>query len=409
MTLFRIVLISFLGVLVFSFTDWTAGFSLKEVERQYHGTTPWGHAIAANKRGTSRSQTAWVTNLRYHRHLTHTRLVFDLQAPIQYTKAPTSSKHDVEFEFTPSRLSKKAREKLIGKQFPEAVHVSELPNHVIRVSVDLTKLRTYKITTLTSPHRLVLDLYHLHDGQDRASPLPPIRQEPATPVRSVKDLLIVIDPGHGGKDPGAIGQKGTKEKFITLAIGKILRELIQSRLKTQVFLTRKDDQFLSLKKRVQIANAKKADLFVSIHANSHTQKSIRGLELYYFGKASDPRALEVAARENGTPLNQNAPAWQFILADKLNDQKIDESRDLAWTTREVLVKTLTKHYTIKDHGVKTAPFYVLRFTTMPSILAEVAFISNPTEEKRLRNVAFQRRMAEGIFAGIQTYLSSATL
>jgi len=240
-----------------------------------------------------------------------------------------------------------------------------------------------------------------------------VTTKPAPPSSSiftakhVKDLIVVIDPGHGGRDPGATGKKGTKEKHITLKIGQYLKDLIQKRLGSTVLLTRNTDTFLDLEKRVEFANKKKADIFISIHVNSHPQKKIKGLEVYHFGKASDPRALEVAARENGMKLEDNAPAWQFIIADKLNDQKIEQSQTFAWTTNATLIKTLQATYPVKDHGVKTAPFYVLRFTTMPSILTEVAFVSNPEEEKRLRSTAFQRKLAEGIYKGIQSYLKTA--
>ena len=105
-------------------------------------------------------------------------------------------------------------------------------------------------------------------------------------------------------------------------------------------------------------------------------------------------------------LENGAPPWQFIIADKLNDQKIEQSQTLAWTTNKALLKTLKASYKVKDHGVKTAPFYVLRFTTMPSILAEVAFLSNPEEEKRLRSKAFQQQLAEGIYKSIRSYLKT---
>ena len=113
----------------------------------------------------------------------------------------------------------------------------------------------------------------------------------------------------------------------------------------------------------------------------------------------------MAARENGTPLEDNGPAWQFILADKLHDKKIEDSQELAWTTKKALVNYLQPFYKIKDHGVKTAPFFVLRMTTMPAILAEIAFISNPSEEKLLKSKTYQKRMARGIFEGIKVYIT----
>ena len=229
----------------------------------------------------------------------------------------------------------------------------------------------------------------------------------APPITSVtkKTMVIVLDPGHGGKDPGALGRKGTREKDIVLKISGHLRDLLAKETKAKVFMTRESDVFIELKDRATFANQHKADLFVSIHINSHPKKSIKGLELYHFGEASDPRALEVAARENGTPLEDNGPAWQFILADKLHDKKIEDSQELAWTTKKALVKYLQPFYKIKDHGVKTAPFFVLRMTTMPAILAEIAFISNPSEEKLLKSTTYQKRMARGIFEGIKVYIT----
>jgi len=218
-------------------------------------------------------------------------------------------------------------------------------------------------------------------------------------------MVIVIDPGHGGKDPGALGRKGAREKDIVLKIANRLRKLLSKESSAKIFMTRESDTFVKLEDRATFANTHKADLFISIHINSHPKKSIKGLELYHFGEASDPRALEVAARENGTPLKENAPAWQFILADKLHDKKIEDSQEFAWTTKKALVKYLKPYYKIKDHGVKTAPFFVLRMTTMPAILAEIAFISNPTEEKLLTSSTYQKRMAQGIFEGIKAYIT----
>jgi N-acetylmuramoyl-L-alanine amidase len=218
-------------------------------------------------------------------------------------------------------------------------------------------------------------------------------------------MIIVLDPGHGGKDPGALGRKGTREKDVVLKISKHLRDLLVKEAHAKVLMTRESDVFIELEDRATFANQHKADIFVSIHINSHPKQSIKGLELYHFGEASDPRALEVAARENGTPLENNAPAWQFILADKLHDKKIEDSQEFAWTTKKALVKYLQPFYKIKDHGVKTAPFFVLRMTTMPAILAEIAFISNPTEEKLLKSSTYQKRMAQGIFEGIKSYLT----
>ncbi|MGH7259764.1 MAG: N-acetylmuramoyl-L-alanine amidase family protein, partial [Nitrospiraceae bacterium] len=141
-----------------------------------------------------------------------------------------------------------------------------------------------------------------------------------------------------------------------------------------------------------------------IHVNSHPQRSTRGVEIYHFGEATDRRALEVAARENGTPIKDTGIGWEYLVADLLTTKKVQESLELAWTTKKAMLTRLDDYYDVEDHGVKTAPFYVLRFTTMPSILAEIAFITNPTEERLMQSDAFLNRMADAIFDGVKAYV-----
>lgn len=381
-----------------------------------------------------------VKNVRHHTHKTYTRIVLDLTGRVaiketKNRKQATIALHNV-------RLSQRAQRTIKRKNFPRAIAVSQGRSNTVTLTLNVQALQTYKLLTLQKPNRVVVDLFYAKPSpstvakpkvpssarRQRARPkTSPVTQpqaadspsrtaaqkgKPASspPVPSFpqnnKVFRVVIDPGHGGKDPGAVGRKGTKEKTINLQIAKHLRDLLQQRLHAKVLLTRSQDVFRDLEDRVAFANKQEADLFISIHVNSHPKKSVQGVEIYHFGKASDPRALEVAARENGMKLEDGAPPWQFIIADKLNDQKIEESRDFAWTTRNRLVTTLRKTYKIRDHGVKTAPFYVLRFTTIPGILAEVGFLSNPSEEKRLRNTTFQKKLAEGIYRGIHVYLKS---
>ena len=165
-------------------------------------------------------------------------------------------------------------------------------------------------------------------------------------------------------------------------------------------MTRDRDEFVELEDRAKFANGQEADLFVSIHVNSHPQRSVKGIEIYHFGEAKDQRALEVAARENGTPLNSTGVGWEYLVADLLTAKKIEASLELAWTAKEAMVTNLNDHYALVDHGVKTAPFYVLRFTSMPSILAEIAYISNSAEEDLLRTSRFTTRVAEALMEGI---------
>lgn len=358
--------------------------------------------IASGPAALSAPSSVIIEDIRHHDHATYTRVVLDLSGRVGIKE--TTSQRRVTISLSNVRLSQKAQRVLKRKTFPRAVAVSQGQSRTVVLTLQNEAIRTYRLTTLQKPNRVAVDLYYKKDSK-KDSPATVTTPSPA-PQRVLK--TVVIDPGHGGKDPGAIGRKGTREKTITLRIAKGLRDLLQKRLPAKVLLTRSKDVFRNLDDRVAFAKEKKADVFLSIHVNSHPKQSIQGIEMYHFGKASDPRALDVAARENGMKLGDDAPPWHSILAEKRIDHEIEESRRFAWTASNKLVTTLQKHYTIKDHGVKTAPFYVLRFTStsMPSILAEVGFLSNPKEEERLRNETFQKRLAEGMYQGIQAYLES---
>ena len=375
-----------------------------------------------------------VTRVRHHAHKQYTRVVLDLTGRVVVKETKNVRKATI--SLTHVQLSKRAQQHVKGKNFPRAISIAPGGAGTVHVILDLQALRTYRVLTLDDPARVVVDLFYAIKTRPAKPPTktnkpaktaqrddaPVVQAPPSTSTRRT-GVLVVIDPGHGGRDPGTIGRQGTKEKAIVLQISKYLRDLIHKRHKAKVLLTRTKDVFLDLEKRVELANTKKREwcgkdmgsnvdatkksrtcLFISIHVNSHPLKSIQGLEVYHFGKASDPRALAVAARENGMKLKSDTPPWQFIITDSLNDHKIKESQIFAETTSDKLVTTLRQDYKIKDHGVKTAPFYVLRFTTMPSILAEVGFVSNATEEKRLKTKTFQKKLAEGIYRGIQSYL-----
>lgn len=266
---------------------------------------------------------------------------------------------------------------------------------------------------LSHPPRLVIDVTPLPAqvlsttvdtrGVPPQSPSP--ASQPIMP-RAKRYTTIVIDPGHGGKDPGARGLRKTAEKDITLKVGLRLRELLSRRPGVRVLMTRDRDMFIDLEDRAKLANSNEADLFVSIHVNSHPSRAVKGIEIYHFGEAKDRRALEVAARENGTPISNTGVGWEYLVADLLAAKKIEESLELAWNAKEAMVSQMNAQYTVNDHGVKTAPFYVLKFTSMPSILAEIAYISNPDEEDLLRKPAFVRDIAQSLYHGIVSFLTN---
>jgi N-acetylmuramoyl-L-alanine amidase len=217
---------------------------------------------------------------------------------------------------------------------------------------------------------------------------------------------IVIDAGHGGHDPGSIGPAGLQEKELVLDVALRLSKLVREELGAEVLLTRPGDVFIPLEERTAIANSRGADLFLSIHANSSRSSRSRGVETYFLNFAADPHAEEVAARENAISAGTLKDLQNLVKAITLNS-KIDESRDFASSVQESILANLRQHDPkLPDRGVRTAPFYVLIGANMPSILAEIAFISHPEEEKRLREGGFRQRIAEGLLAGVRTYLQA---
>ncbi len=215
---------------------------------------------------------------------------------------------------------------------------------------------------------------------------------------------IVLDPGHGGKDSGAISLSGLKEKDIVLNIAKSLKGILERETGCQVILTRTTDRYLSLEERTAFANARKADVFISIHANASENRSVGGLETYILNLASDPQAARVAALENASA-HKRMSDLQSILKDLVLKSKTNESSRLAHDVQNRIVARLRERYKdVRDLGVKQAPFLVLVGAEMPSILIETAFLSNEQEELRLADQTFQDTLSRGVAAGVATYI-----
>ena len=215
---------------------------------------------------------------------------------------------------------------------------------------------------------------------------------------------IVIDPGHGGHDTGTIGPNGLLEKDLVLDVAKRLGKQLE-RLGAEVVYTRTDDTFIPLETRTAIANQEQADLFVSIHANSSDDPDARGVETYYLNFSSSPDALEVAARENAVS-EKSIHELQDLVKKIALKEKIEESREFAADVQRALHSGLAaKSPGIRDRGVKKAPFIVLIGANMPSILAEVSFVSNPGDERRLERPEYRQKIAESLYRGISKYVS----
>jgi N-acetylmuramoyl-L-alanine amidase len=215
---------------------------------------------------------------------------------------------------------------------------------------------------------------------------------------------IVIDPGHGGHDPGTIGRAGLQEKDLVLDVARRLESMVRSELAAEVVMTRDSDVFIPLEERTAIANSKGADLFLSIHANASRSARARGIETYFLNFAKDPDAEEVAARENSISAATLKDLQGLVKAITTNS-KIDESRDFAATVQEAMVTNLKPHNAgALNRGVHTAPFYVLIGANMPSVLAEIAFVSHPDEEKLLKTPEYRQHIAQSLLKGVRAYL-----
>jgi N-acetylmuramoyl-L-alanine amidase len=213
---------------------------------------------------------------------------------------------------------------------------------------------------------------------------------------------VVIDPGHGGHDTGTIGPTGLKEKDVVLDLALRLGRLVNERLGSQVIFTRTDDTYVSLEARTELANEVKADLFISLHANSSRLRSAAGPEAYYLNFTTDASALEVAARENA-PSARTIHELQDLVLKIAQKEKVQESREFAASMQKALYSGLRSG---KNRGVKRAPFLVLVGAQMPSVLVEVAFLSNPREERLLKQPEYRQRIAEALYRGLFNYAST---
>jgi N-acetylmuramoyl-L-alanine amidase len=237
--------------------------------------------------------------------------------------------------------------------------------------------------------------------------VPPPTHEDLQLRARVPKMRIVVDAGHGGWDLGTVGRHGLLEKDLVLEIAQRLAKLLESRLAAEVILTRKDDNYVPLDERAEIANQAQADLFVSVHANYSDLPSARGVETYYTNFFSAPGAKDkdVEAREDGSA-NKNGVATVLAPADL--HERIEQSRRLAAYVQRSLYSTLSvENPGLRDRGVKEASYVVLTETAMPGILAEVSFVSSPTDEQKLRSDGYREQIAEALYKGVARYAASS--
>ncbi|MDX1763179.1 MAG: N-acetylmuramoyl-L-alanine amidase, partial [bacterium] len=360
---------------------------------------------------------ARVLGVRHRVEDDYVRVVIDVDRPVEYQKHALTqpnrvyvSLHDALFsrkmDRTPIRLSK-------GDL--KAIRMGQYEPYKARVVLDFAQMEQVHVFTLTNPDRIVMDVAQDRAVLDRLVNINRIKEKLKAPDSSptlseqlgMKVSKVVIDAGHGGKDPGCIGKSGLMEKDITLDIALRLKSLLEENLGLQVIMTRDRDVFVPLEERTEIANRAKADLFVSIHVNAAKNRSLRGVETWFLDLAASEHAKQVAAREN-TYSTKAMSDLETILNDLLLNNKTQESSRLAEILQGALTSDLSQAYrSVKDLGVKGAPFMVLQGAKMPSVLSEVSFMSNPTEEKRLHKKQYRHTIAQGLYKGIRSFVRAA--
>ncbi len=363
------------------------------------------------------SPVASLQQVRYYCSAKYTRVVFDLDREVDYHVGRLDQDAAAG---RPARIYVDLRDTLRSKDVGASTELKEGPVQTIRsgrydsrttrLVLDLRHAEDYNVFRLEQPFRIVLDLWWKKGERGGGSSRTGQGEKGSSGTAAPRLPLIVIDPGHGGKDPGASGRGGLHEKDVALSVARYVKTILEGRETAEVILTRDRDLFVPLERRAWIANSKDADLFVSIHANAHPNRGVHGMETYYLDNTTDRAAIRVAAMENDTPEKKTDQLSQ-ILIDLRCNVNAWESNELAHTMQEALIQEVRhKGYRgTRDLGAKGALFYVLLGAHMPSVLVEVGFITNATEENRMKTVAYRKALAQGVALGITNYLQQRGL
>ncbi len=395
-----------------------------------HGTLPAGettaHAQTGGEAGLNResaAEGAQITAWRFFSTRELTRVMLDLSEEVKFVvhrlKADPSKRLParIYIDLTGARLALSSKEPLnVDDGTLRQVRVGQYSNEVVRVVLDLDEMRAHNVFVSAEPARLVIDIA----GRGGSGKLPeteaparvqtaaaPRRAAPAekgdAPLPASALRKIVLDPGHGGKDPGAIGVRGLAEKDVVLNIAQKLARKLRAELGVKVILTRNDDRYIPLEDRTALANQEDADLFISLHMNASPNPEARGTETYYLDNTTDEAAIRLAARENRTS-RRNISDLQFILSDMMQNMKLEDSITLAHRLQAAMVGGMSRVMAdVKDLGVKKALFHVLVGARMPSVLVEMAFISHRDEGAAMGQERYQDAMVSALFEGIQRY------
>jgi len=340
---------------------------------------------------------AGVSGLRYTSAHGHTRVVIDLTRSANFSINRLKSPHRLFVDIFDADLSGDIPQDIaVSDGLLNGIRSARYDSDTVRVVMDLAAIGSYKVFRLSGPPRVVIDIFG--ETGKRSTP-------------KISSCTVVIDAGHGGKDPGAIGPRGIMEKDVVLDVARRVKRLLDAEKSCEAVLTRDRDVYLSLEERTAFANERGANLFVSIHANANRNKSLRGMETYLLNWTDNEEAMEVAARENMISMKtmkEGRSELGVMLASLALNWKRDESVVLANYVQESMVSQVEGSYgSVANLGVKQALFYVLVGAKMPSVLVEVSYITNRTEAQRLASPAYREHLARGIASGIKTYVAKS--
>ncbi len=383
-------------------------------------------AVVSAAFGAQKDRRAEVKDIRYSLSPDSTRIVIDLPGVREFSYSADKAQGRIYVDILQAKVDlKPAKTKVqLGQGVVRSYSVLQKTKSTVRLvlEVDFSKVREYRVFPLKSPFRIVIDVATGEapartQGQTQAGaagkPADAPAASPGGPASGMtlaRQLglgvrTIVIDPGHGGATPGCVGMSGIREKDITLALCLALKKKLEAD-GYRILMTRTDDSTVPLRDRTAFANQNGADLYISIHVNASLDRKREGIETFYLNFTPDRTVIATAARENASAEAGIGQTADLIKKIAQND-KVLESKDLAEKIQSALVQFIEKNrHKVKSHGVKGGPFWVLIGGKMPSVLVEVAHLSNPKEEKLLQGEGYRALIVEGIYNGIVEYIKS---
>ncbi len=357
------------------------------------------------------AKTVTVDNVRVWAAPDSTRVVFDVSGPVKHKLFSLNKPHRAVIDLKNATLKKNTTQPKPLDKYLKGIRSGARNKNDLRIVLDLKKQIKYKIFQLQPNkhygHRLVIDLFDVEIKQvKKEETRKEIKKETQQPAK-LRDVIIAIDAGHGGDDPGAKGPSGVYEKNVVLKIAKNLAEVINKERGMRAVLIRKSDYYIKLRNRIEKAREYKADLFISIHADAFRDPKVRGSSVYVLSKkgASSEAAKWLAEKENssdligGVSLENKDDLVASVLLDLSQTASLEASIDIA----DRILKGLRKVGKVHKRNVQSAPFAVLKSPDIPSILIETAFISNPIEEKKLTNSKHRKKMSNAILIGLKGY------